>query len=78
MKKVHPERLPAEDGIVDIAVRTLAEKSNAQEDVVTEAMAEAYLQQNWLKKAADIYQKLSLLYPSKSAYFAAKIDNLKI
>jgi hypothetical protein len=40
-------------------------------------MAEVYLQQGKPKKAIEIYQKLSLLNPSKSAYFAAKLEILK-
>ena len=34
-------------------------------------------QQGNHEKAADVYRKLSLHYPAKSAYFAAKIDALK-
>jgi hypothetical protein len=45
--------------------------------VVTEAMAEVWLKQGNNGKALDIYNKLSLLNPSKKAYFAAKIENLK-
>ena len=77
MKKVHPERAKGEDATVDTAVRNLAEKSNTEEDVITEAMAEAYILQNKREKALELYTKLSLLNPSKSAYFAAKIDTLK-
>ena len=28
-------------------------------------------------KAGEVYRKLSLLNPAKSAYFAAKLENLK-
>ena len=76
MKKVHPENTPVE-AAGEIAVQTLAEKSNIEEEVVTEAMAEAYLQQGKQGKAIDIYSKLSLQNPLKSAYFAAKIESLK-
>ena len=77
MKKVHPDKLPAVTTITETAVQTQAEKSNIEEEVVTEPMAEAYILQNKLPKAIDIYNKLSLLNPAKSAYFAAKIDSLK-
>jgi hypothetical protein len=40
-------------------------------------MAEVCIKQGNNQKAADIYRKLSLQNPSKSAYFAAKIDQLK-
>ena len=39
-------------------------------------MAEAYLQQGKLKKARETLEKLSLLNPAKSAYFAAKIESI--
>ncbi len=65
--------LPASDP----AIQYIAEKSNKEGEVVTEAMALVYAQQGNIKKAIIIYQKLSLLNPPKSAYFAAKIENLK-
>ncbi len=77
MKKVHPDKLPAVTAILETAVQTQAEKSNIEEEIVTEPMAEAYVQQIKYAKAIEIYSKLSLLNPAKSAYFAAKIDSLK-
>jgi hypothetical protein len=77
MKKVHDQRLPAGNEQLDLAVQQLAEKSNMEDQVLTESMAEAYLSQGKPKKAAEIYQKLSLFNPAKSAYFAAKIASLK-
>ena len=76
MKKVHGNKLPENSDPVDSTVQKLAENSNREEDVITEAMAEVYEQQGKSRKAIDIYQKLSLLNPAKSAYFAAKIDLL--
>lgn len=60
----------------DKQVENLAEKSNEEEEVITESMAEACLSQGKKLKAIEIYQKLSLQNPSKSAYFAAKIAGL--
>jgi hypothetical protein len=77
MKKVHSDKLPAVTAIIETAVQTQAEKSNIEEEIVTEPMAEAYVQQHKYVKAKEIYSKLSLLNPAKSAYFAAKIDSLK-
>ncbi len=77
MKKVHPEKLQAVTTVTETAVQTQAEKSNIEEEVVTEPMAEAYILQNKPTKAIDIYNKLSLLNPAKNAYFAGKIDSLK-
>jgi hypothetical protein len=77
MKKIH---LPASDATAvqsDMAIQNMAEKSNAQGEVLTESMAEVLTQQGKAGKAIEVYKKLSLLNPSKIAYFAAKIEQLK-
>jgi hypothetical protein len=76
MKKTHPQE-PAEAVDTTSSIPYIAEKSNEEGDVVTEAMAEVYALQGNTRKAIAIYRKLSLLNPPKSAYFAAKIENLK-
>ena len=76
MKKVHGNKLPEGNEQVDLLVQKLAEKSNEEGIILTESMAEAYIQQGKNIKAAEIYEKLSLLNPSKSVYFAAKIESL--
>lgn len=58
-------------------VEQLAEHSLTERDVVTETMAEVWEKQGNAVKAIEIYNKLSLLEPSKSPYFAAKIEELK-
>lgn len=58
-------------------VEQMAEHSLQDREVVTEAMAEVWEKQGNLAKAIEIYSKLSLLDPSKSVYFAAKIEDLK-
>ncbi|MEO7984283.1 MAG: hypothetical protein ABI688_09390 [Bacteroidota bacterium] len=58
-------------------VEQLAEHSLAGGEVVTEAMAEVWEKQGNPGKAIEVYNKLSLLDPSKSPYFAAKIEDLK-
>ena len=40
-------------------------------------MAEVWKKQGNKAKAEEIYDKLSLLDPAKSSYFAAKIEELK-
>lgn len=78
MKKVHHEKASEPNAQpLDPAVQHMAEKSNKEEDVLTETMAEVYAQQGKWKKARETYEKLSLLNPAKSAYFAAKIDLIK-
>lgn len=68
-----PEVIQEISGVVE----KLAEHSIEYRDVVTEAMAEVWEKQGNMAKAIDIYNKLSLLDPSKSLYFAAKIEDLK-
>lgn len=77
MKKIHGNQLPQQSGLADISIQKLAEQSNKEDAVVTEAMADVLLQQGKAEKAIEVFKKLSLLNPSKSAYFAAKIDQLK-
>jgi hypothetical protein len=77
------KKVPETGGVVtangpeDKNVTKLAEHSLVEGEVVTEAMADVWEKQGKLEKAIETYRKLSLLNPSKSAYFAAKIDHLK-
>ena len=77
MKKVNVDKLPDVSEATQKAVEHMAEKSNKTEDIVTEAMAEVFIQQGKNSKAIEIYEKLSLQIPSKSVFFADKIKNLK-
>ena len=58
-------------------VEQLAEHSLQEREVLTEAMAEVWEKQGNTIQAIEVYRKLSLLYPSKNLYFAAKIEALK-
>jgi hypothetical protein len=77
MKKVHVPDPETGAVTADVSIQTLAEKSNAEGEIVTEAMAEVFAQQGKTGKAIEVYKKLSLLNPLKSAFFAAKIEQLK-
>lgn len=56
----------------------LAEKSVTENKaIVSETLAKLYLQQGYREKAIDMYERLCLAFPDKSAYFAAQIDKLK-
>lgn len=59
------------------SIEQMAEQSLQGENADTEAMAQVWAKQGHAKKAIEIYKKLSLQIPAKSAYFAAKIDHLK-
>jgi len=77
MKKADAGKLPETSGITDRAVSDMAEKSNTTAQIVTESMAEVYIQQGKPNKAIEIYEQLSLHNPSKSVFFADKIKSLK-
>lgn len=44
----------------------------------TETLASIYAQQGYYQQAIEIYSKLCLLYPEKSAYFATLVKEVKI
>ncbi len=55
-----------------------AERSVAEnQDVISETLAKLYAKQGYRDKSAQMYARLALLFPEKSAYFAAEIDKLK-
>lgn len=56
----------------------LASSSNLDdEEIVSETLAELFIRQGNITKAVKIYERLSLLIPEKSVYFAALIEKLK-
>lgn len=77
MKRIAATEIAASDSMGEKKVEQMAEYSNAEPHVITEAMAEVWEKQGNKANAEDIYRKLSLLDPSKSSYFATKIEDLK-
>ncbi len=54
-------------------------KSIAENDeLITETLASIYFNQKNYEKAQQAYQKLSLKYPEKSVYFAARIKEIEV
>lgn len=62
-----------ETPLIDLA----SESSEISEDLITENLANILLKQNKKEKALEIYKKLSLKNPEKSAYFASKISEIE-
>jgi hypothetical protein len=58
-------------------IRHFASHSLEDRDILTESMAEVLAKQGMYENAIALYQKLSLIYPPKSAYFVSRIEQLK-
>lgn len=77
MKKIYVEEKQELDTVHEQEVVNKAKESNQQTEVLTETMADILIKQGKLANATELYHKLSLLHPEKSAYFASRIEELK-
>lgn len=59
------------------ARRMEEESVRENDDILTETLASIYLKQKQYAKAINIFKKLSLKYPEKSSYFAARISDIE-
>ncbi len=71
-KRIVPKK-EAADEIVDIAAPSIEEN----EALMTETLANIHIKQKHYHKAITIFEKLSLKYPEKSIYFAARIKEME-
>ncbi len=74
--RAETHRIVAEEGEPDSEITTEAEFSD-EDDMVSEELAEVYLQQGLKDMAIETYRKLSLLNPEKSIYFAELISKIE-
>ena len=78
MKRINPNLTEIKiDEAAEHEAQDRAQHSNEPEEIVTETMAEVLIKQGKPEQAINIYEKLSFINPAKSAYFAAKIGELK-
>jgi hypothetical protein len=77
MKKLHPGKLEEQSLATEKLIQASANESNFNTEILTEAMAEVLIKQDKKEKAIEMFSKLSLINPSKSAYFAARIESIK-
>ena len=55
----------------------LDEPQHVNREIVSETLARIYVEQQHYSRAREVYQKLILLFPEKSNYFAALIKECK-
>jgi hypothetical protein len=67
------DQVASASGLPPSAIKSITEN----EEIATETLAELLCSQGFQDKAIEMYQRLMLVFPEKSSYFAAKIENLK-
>ena len=71
------EETSAEE-IEDVPLNKIVENSLAESDeIASETLAELLTSQQQYKKALAMYERLILIFPEKSSFFAEKIKHLK-
>ena len=59
-------------------IKAFAQKSLTENnEIVSETLAQILVKQGSYKKAIQVYERLCLIFPEKSTFFAAQIEKLK-
>jgi len=77
-EQMHRSYEDADPGVSETVEKMAMESITLNDDLVTETLAEVWAHQRQYLTAIHIYQKLSLLNPNKSAYFAQKIKEIQL
>ena len=72
-KKKDKKKKKKKKKVLDIAKKSIQKN----DDIISETLAELLVKQGSRKKAIQMYERLSLIFPEKSTFFAKKIENLK-
>lgn len=75
--KEEPQIKPPAATKIDTENKAKKSSEDTQE-LVSETLAKVYVEQMLFHKALEVYKKLSLKYPEKSAYFASQIKYLEL
>lgn len=77
-KSAPPAETREEEEKKPVQAQDLARKSvEEKDDIVSETLAGILARQGHSQKAIQMYEKLSLIFPEKSSFFAQKIELLK-
>lgn len=73
-----PIKVKLKQPVAEETSKKLIEQSTQESDeLITETLAKLYKQQKKYNKAIEAYRKLSLKYPEKNIYFAARIKEIE-
>ncbi len=72
-KKKKEKKKKKKNGTKSFALKSIVEN----EEIASETLAEILVEQGSIRKAINMYERLSLIFPEKSTFFAKRIEKLK-